>query len=232
MGTATICSIDQDQCEPTMQPLELLWNAPFGEIQATLLLAHGAGAPMDSDFLQQISSRLAANGMAVVRFEFPYMAARRLDGRRRPPNPKAQLLACWRQVVAQVRGQTRGPLLIGGKSMGGRMASLLADELKVDGVVCLGYPFHAIGKPENPRVEHLAHLQTPTLIIQGERDPMGRRETVASYSLSVAIRLYWLPAADHDLKPLKVSGFNHAGHLDQAAAAVHEFLQEICASRL
>jgi predicted alpha/beta-hydrolase family hydrolase len=108
--------------------------------------------------------------------------------------------------------------------MGGRMASLLADELGVDALICLGYPFHAVGKADKPRVAHLADLKTPTLIIQGERDPMGDRLTVAGYSLSDAIRVQWLVAGDHDLKPLKASGFSHEQHLDGAADTVAAFL--------
>lgn len=202
----------------------LLWNRPDGPVMSTLILAHGAGAPMDSPFMDDMAQRLAARGVAVVRFEFAYMAARREDGRRRPPNPQPQLLACWREIHALVRQQVTGRLAIGGKSMGGRMASLLADELGVDALVCLGYPFHAVGKADKPRVAHLADLKTPTLIVQGERDPMGDRHTVAGYSLSDAIRVHWLAAADHDLKPLKASGLTHAQHLDSAAQAIEKFL--------
>ncbi|WP_103103000.1 alpha/beta fold hydrolase [Pseudomonas sp. LFM046] len=202
----------------------LLWNRPSGPVNSTLILAHGAGAPMDSDFMEQMAQRLAARGVAVVRFEFPYMAARREDGRRRPPNPQAQLLASWRDVHALVRQQVTGRLAIGGKSMGGRMASLLADESGADALVCLGYPFHAVGKADKPRVAHLADLKTPTLIVQGERDPMGDRATVAGYDLSGAIQLHWLATGDHDLKPLKASGLTHEQHLDSAADTVAAFL--------
>lgn len=202
----------------------LLWNRPEGPASHTLILAHGAGAPMDSPFMDDMAQRLAARGVAVARFEFPYMAARREDGRRRPPNPQAQLLNTWREIHALVRQQVTGPLAIGGKSMGGRMASLLADELGVDALVCLGYPFHAVGKADKPRVAHLAELKTPTLVVQGERDPMGDRLTVAGYSLSAAIRLHWLVAGDHDLKPLKASGFTHEQHLESAADEVAKFL--------
>ena len=103
------------------------------------------------------------------------------------------------------------------------MASLLADELGADALVCLGYPFYAVGKPEKPRVEHLAGLKTPTLIVQGERDALGNREAVAGYALSPAIEVSWLVAADHDLKPLKASGFSHEQHLQAAAQRVASF---------
>ncbi|MDF3936284.1 alpha/beta hydrolase [Pseudomonas citronellolis] len=204
--------------------MSLLWNRPQGALSATLALAHGAGAPMDSPFMDAIAQRLTARGVAVARFEFPYMAARREDGRRRPPNPQKQLLECWRQVYAQLRAQVEGPLAIGGKSMGGRMASLLADELGAAALVCLGYPFYAAGKAEKPRVAHLAELRTPTLIVQGERDALGDVAHVADYALSPAIQLHWLAAADHDLKPLKASGLTHEQHLDSAAQRIASFL--------
>ena len=166
-----------------------------------LILAHGAGAPMDSGFMNEMAQRLAALGGGVIRFE-----------------------ECWREVYRQVRPLVAGTLAIGGKSMGGRMASLVADELEVDALVCLGYPFYAVGKPEKPRVEHLAELKTPTLIVQGERDALGNREAVAGYALSPAIEVSWQVAGDHDLKPLKASGFSHAQHMQAAAQQVAEFL--------
>ncbi|WP_137817272.1 alpha/beta family hydrolase [Pseudomonas sp. 2FG] len=217
--------IDRDQLPHTSAQVgEWLWSRPQGGAEVCLILAHGAGAAMDSPFMQGMAERLATRGVAVLRFEFAYMAARRVDGRKRPPNPQAQLLEAWRQVYAQVRQEFSGPVAIGGKSMGGRMASLLADELGSAALVCLGYPFHAIGKVDKPRVAHLADLQTPTLMVQGERDAMGDRLTVAGYKLSVMIELLWLTAADHDLKPLKASGFTHEQHLDSAADAVAAFL--------
>lgn len=190
-----------------------------------LILAHGAGAPMDSPFMQDMAQRLAAQGVGVVRFEFPYMAQRRLTGGKRPPNPQKVLLECWREVYQRVRPLVTGTLAIGGKSMGGRMASLLADELEVDALVCLGYPFYAVGKPEKPRVEHLAGLRTRTLIVQGERDGLGNRQAVEAYTLSPAIEVCWLEAADHDLKPLKASGFTHEVHLQTSAERVAAFLK-------
>ncbi|QQX61986.1 alpha/beta hydrolase [Pseudomonas chlororaphis subsp. aurantiaca] len=197
---------------------------PAGE-PLTLILAHGAGAPMDSAFMTDMAARLAAHGVNVLRFEFPYMAQRRLDGGKRPPNPAPKLLECWREVYAQVRPHVAGRLAIGGKSMGGRMASLLADELGADALVCLGYPFYAAGKPEKPRVAHLAELHTKTLIVQGERDALGNRAAVEAYALAPAIELFWLAAADHDLKPLKASGFTHEQHLEAAARKVAEVLR-------
>ncbi|MGU9855042.1 alpha/beta family hydrolase [Pseudomonas sp. LF245] len=227
MGKEHKASIDGDQWAQCVREHGWLWDVAAnvaGHEPVTLILAHGAGAPMDSAFMNDMAARLAAHGVNVLRFEFPYMAQRRVDGGKRPPNPAPKLLEAWREVYAQVRRHVAGKLAVGGKSMGGRMASLLADELGADGLVCLGYPFYAVGKPEKPRVEHLAGLQTRTLIVQGERDALGNRAAVEGYVLAPGIEVMWLVAGDHDLKPLKVSGFSHEQHLAAAALKVSSFL--------
>lgn len=220
MSKGQPASTDADQCAQLARQHGWLWTAPTNSQavkSATLILAHGAGAPMDSEFMNDIAARLAASGVGVLRFEFPYMAQRRADGGRRPPNPQAKLLECWHQVYAAVRPVVSGRLAIGGKSMGGRMASLVADELQAQALICLGYPFYAAGKPEKPRVAHLADLRTPTLIVQGERDALGNREAVEGYKLSSSIEVHWLPTANHDLKPLKSAGVSYADCLQDTA---------------
>jgi len=230
MSTGQQSGIDGDQWAQLgklAQDNGWLWNQALSGEQdeaATLILAHGAGAPMDSDFMNDMAARLADQGVNVLRFEFAYMAQRRVDGRRRPPNPQAQLLECWRQVYASVRPLVTGCLAIGGKSMGGRMASLIADELQADALVCLGYPFYAAGKPEKPRVAHLADLKTRTLIVQGERDALGNKEAVLAYELSSAIELLWIPAGNHDLKPLKSAGISYEECLANTAQQIARLL--------
>ncbi|WP_296182857.1 alpha/beta family hydrolase [Pseudomonas sp. UBA1879] len=212
-----------DPCARLADEHGWLWNAPALVEEgpsATLILAHGAGAPMDSAFMDDIANRLATLGIGVLRFEFPYMAQRRIDGGKRPPNPQPKLLEKWREVYTAVREQVSGTLAIGGKSMGGRMASLLADELHADALICLGYPFYAASKPEKPRVAHLAELKTPTLIVQGERDALGNRQAVEGYTLSSAIHIHWLPTANHDLKPLKTAGVSEEACLQAAAEQI------------
>src|SRR5690606_36654966 len=142
-------------------PADLLINAPARPAGLTFAFAHGAGAPMDTPFMAFFAAALAARGWRVARFEFPYMAARRQGGRRPPPDRQLVLLETWRAVIAHLGAKD---LVIGGKSMGGRMASLIADEAGVAGLACLGYPFHPAGKPERLRTEHLAMLKTPCLI--------------------------------------------------------------------
>jgi len=227
MSKATPPGSDADHCAQLARTHGWLWNAPASTEPGqttTLILAHGAGAPMDSEFMNDIAERLAALGIGVLRFEFPYMAQRRIDGGKRPPNPQAKLLECWHEVYAAVRAKVSGRLAIGGKSMGGRMASLIADELNVEGLICLGYPFYAVGKPEKPRTAHLAELRSPTLIIQGERDALGNREAVEGYTLSASIDILWLPTANHDLKPLKSSGTEHGDCLQASAERIARFL--------
>lgn len=181
---------------------------------------------MDSDFMNVMAEGIAAGGCRVVRFEFSYMAARRQHGAKKPPSSKEKLLAEWRAVVERLR-YPNSRLGIGGKSLGGRMASLIADELGVAGLVCLGYPFHPPGRSQDLRTAHLVQLGTPTLIVQGMRDPFGSREEVSGYHLSPSIRFHWAEDGDHNLKPRKASGRSHAQNLSQAAAAVARFLTEL-----
>jgi predicted alpha/beta-hydrolase family hydrolase len=191
--------------------------------KATLLLAHGAGAPMDSAAMNAITKALAQVDLRVARFEFGYMASRRTSAGRKPPPRAEKITAEYLAAVDALKA--KGPLVIGGKSMGGRVASLVADELhasgKIAGLLCVGYPFHPVGKPEQLRTAHLAGLKTPALIAQGTRDPFGTREEVAGYTLSKRIEVLWLEDGDHDLKPRKaVSGFSAADHLTTLGQAV------------
>ena len=189
----------------------------------TILLAHGAGAPMDSAWLNASAGALATVGLRVARFEFDYMAARRDAGTRKPP-PRAEMLRS--EYVAAIDAlDAAGLTVIGGKSMGGRVASMVADKLhaggKIAGLLCLGYPFHPVGKPDQLRTAHLADLRTPTLIVQGTRDPLGTREEVEAYALSNLIDLFWLEDGDHELKPRKsMTGFTAADHLTAMADRV------------
>ncbi|TIL41746.1 alpha/beta fold hydrolase [Mesorhizobium sp.] len=198
----------------------------------TILLAHGAGAPMDSASMTATAKALAEAGFRVARFEFHYMAARRY-GHRKPP-PRAETVNPeYIKVIADLRAKgVNGPLIIGGKSMGGRVASMIADEVfskgDISGLLCLGYPFHPPGKPTQLRTKHLAGLKTPTLIFQGTRDEFGTRDEVATYDLSDTIEMRWLEDGDHDLKPRKsISGFSAADHLKTMTDAVKAWTERI-----
>lgn len=203
----------------TDYPLEFLTTGPKASEKA-LLLAHGAGAGMRSPFMQFFAEGLGARGIAVYRFEFPYMREMTATGRRRPPDREPALRQCWTEAIARLEG--RRPL-IGGKSLGGRIASLVADDAGAAGLVCLGYPFHPPGKPERTRTAHLARLRTPTLICQGCRDPFGTFEDVSAYDLSPAIEILWLADGNHSLEPRRASGRTAAQNWQEAINRIAEF---------
>ena len=203
---------------------ELLFDGP-ADARLTVALAHGAGAPMDSGFMNVVARGLAARGLRVARFEFPYMARRREGGKRGAPDPPRVLEETWLAVIDALGGGR--DLVIGGKSMGGRIASHVADRAHLNGpvrgLVCMGYPFHPPGAPQKLRTAHLAGLRTPTLILQGTRDQFGSRDDVAGYALSPAIRVHWLEGGDHSFKPLKASGRTERQNVEEAIAATADF---------
>ena len=199
---------------------DLLIDGP-ARAPTTVVLAHGAGAPMDTPFMNTVARGLAAAGLRAVRFEFPYMAARRTDGKRRGPDRPVVLQQAWHEVVERVGD--REHMVIGGKSMGGRIASEVADAAGVAGVVCLGYPFHPPGRPDKLRTAHLETMTKPVLVCQGTRDRLGNQEEVQGYALSSYLELCWLPDGDHDLKPRVKSGYTHDENLAAAANAIAHF---------
>lgn len=198
------------------------WNG--AENDPKIVLAHGAGSGRDSPFMTAFAEGLAGRGLRIGRFDFPYMTEIERTGRRRPPNPMPVLIACWKAIIAQ-----SGPegLVIGGKSMGGRVASLIADECRVAGLVCLGFPFHAPGRPPGARIDHLCDLTSPALICQGERDPFGTRAEVTEYPLAQEIRLTWLPDGDHGFKPRRKSGLTERQNWDTALDATAKFVRAL-----
>jgi predicted alpha/beta-hydrolase family hydrolase len=190
--------------------------------EQVFVFAHGAGGAMDTPFMSTVARELGERGIRVVRFEFPYMAARRSGGKRGAPDREPVLLNTWRDVAAQLGGGPR--LFIGGKSMGGRMASLVADELQVRGAIIFGYPFHPPGQPDKLRTAHLETLTAPMLVLQGERDPFGTRDDVAGYRLSPQIRIEWIPDGDHSLKPRAKSGTTERQNLLLAIESAATFM--------
>jgi len=208
--------------EMTNDVPELLIVGPVRKNFGTLVLAHGAGAPMDSDFMNIISAGLAELQFRVIRFEFPYMSQRRISGKSKPPNRGSVLNETWLKVITSI-GADR--LIIGGKSMGGRIASMVADQAGVAGVVCLGYPFHPTGKPDNLRIDHLQKIKTPVLVVQGERDPFGNKNEVPSYSLGRKVKIHWLADGDHSFKPRKKSGVSLEQNMESAVNVISQFVR-------
>jgi predicted alpha/beta-hydrolase family hydrolase len=188
---------------------------------------------MDSPFMTTFAKGLAAqgesvSGLKVARFEFPYMQSQR-EGRKKPPDKEPVLLESWRNMITSVVETScpRNQLLIGGKSLGGRMASLIADEQKVAGLICLGYPFHPPGKPQQLRIAHLQTLKTPALICQGTRDPFGKATEVASYNLSETIQIHWVEDGDHSFKPPRASGWTETKSWELAMTKIINFIGKL-----
>ncbi|MCZ6743427.1 MAG: dienelactone hydrolase family protein [Alphaproteobacteria bacterium] len=204
-------------------PVKFLVDGPDGA-PLTVALAHGAGEAMDGPFMTTIAEGLAAAGLRVARFEFPYMAERRKDGKLRPPDRIDVLRDSWLEAIAALGADD---LVIGGKSLGGRVASLVAERAQVRGLVCLGYPFHPPGKPETLRVGHLLDMRMPALILQGTRDPFGRPSEVRNYALPPNVRIHWLGDGDHSFKPRKSSGVTEAANLARAVSAIVDFVTEL-----
>ena len=206
------------------EPVSFLFDGPSAAAR-TVVLAHGAGGPMDSPFLNEFAAGLAAEGLRVARFEFPYMRARRSGGKSGAPDREPVLRGAWHDAIGTLGGGRN--LVIGGKSLGGRIASMVADEESVAGLVCLGYPFHPPGQPDRLRTKHLAALRTPALILQGTRDPFGTPQDVAAYHLSPAIRVEWIEDGDHSWKPRARSGRTMEQNLLEGVAKAAAFARSV-----
>jgi uncharacterized protein len=190
----------------------------------TFIFAHGAGAGMDHEFMHSVAKGLAFKGIRVIRFNFPYMIKRAEDGKRRPPDRAPKLLEAYQEIIEQTDADK---LVIGGKSMGGRMASHLSEQDKVAAIACLGFPFHPPGKPEKHKGEHLAELAKPCLILQGERDTFGKREEFADFNLSDSIRVEFIPDGDHSFKPRKSSGYTEQQNIALTVEKLSAFIKEV-----
>lgn len=197
-----------------------------GEKRLTLILAHGAGAPMGSPFMVFMADKISEAGFRVVLFNFDYMKRAVAEKRRFPPDRPEKLLSKWQQVISEFQDSR---LVLGGKSMGGRIASMLLAERPelAKGLVCLGYPFHPPGRPEVLRVAHLERVGCPALICQGERDALGNRHEIQGMAFPENFEFFWLPDGDHSLKPRVKSGFTEEENLTSAASKIVEFLETL-----
>lgn len=194
------------------------------ERRCAVLLAHGAGAGRDSAFMTAIAEGLAARGLAVLRFDYPYTERMRREGRRLPPDRRPLLEATHRAALATLRARfPERRLLLAGKSMGGRMGSYLAAEgADAAGLVLLGYPLHPPGKPERLRAEHFAAIALPALFLQGTRDALCRLELLRT-ELEVfggVASLHVVEGADHDFRVPRSSGRSRDEVLGELADAV------------
>ena len=198
---------------------------------ATFVFAHGAGAGKDHEFMVEITRMLLARKINVIRFDFPYMAKRLVDGKKYPPNRMPVLLEAYQSVVDSYQDEL--PLFIGGKSMGSRVAMTLLSENddrydKIKGAICLGYPFHPPKKLDKLRLTPLQENRRNTLICQGSRDTLGNQEEILGYSLPSHYQLCFLPDGDHDLKPRVKSGHTHLAHKEKAVNEMVTFMRQHC----
>jgi hypothetical protein len=192
--------------------------------KAQLILAHGAGAGMESEFMTSMAQNLADQGVNVGLFDFEYMQQAKASGKKRPPERAPKLLAYFKQVLNELDSDL--PIFIGGKSMGGRMASMLACDVEVMGVIAFGYPYHPPGKPETLRITHFPDLKAPLAVIQGERDVFGKKVEVESYPICDNIQLFWIPDGDHSLVPRKSSGLTQTQNWQTAANIATQFIEQ------
>ena len=176
-------------------PVSAAWISPGGAV-ATLVLAHGAGAGMDHPFMAGFARAIGEHAVATLRFNFPYV-----ERGRRSPDPETVLRATWLAAFEDARSRSDGrPVLAGGKSLGGRIASMaVADGMPAAGLVFLGYPFHPPGKPERVRDEHLYRITVPMLLIQGTADPFAKPEIVRKVlrTLGRAVEHVPIEGGDH-----------------------------------
>jgi predicted alpha/beta-hydrolase family hydrolase len=193
---------------------EYAWQGPRrGVARVTdraVLLAHGAGSNMEGGALVAVADALAAAGVPSLRFNYPYRTA----GRNAPDRPKV-LDAATREAVAELARRAKLPadrLVLGGRSMGGRYCSLVVGDavepVPALGLLMLGYPLHAAGKPEQQRVEHFPRLAVPVLFLSGTRDSLAGKDalTRAARAVKGPVTFHWLDTADHGYRPLKSSG--------------------------
>lgn len=206
-------------------------QGPKRGFDRAVLLAHGAGTDLDAAPLRVVADALAAAKIPSLRFNFPYRDA----GRNAPDRP-AVLLDATRAAVAELARRTKLPvpqLVIGGRSMGGRYCSLVAgaeeDPVPVRGLLLLGYPLHAAGKPEQVRDDHFRRLTVPTLFVSGTRDSLAARPDLQRSARKVKgkVSWYWLDSADHGFKPLKSSGRTLDDTLATAAEASVAWVQQL-----
>ena len=202
----------------------ILYAAKANRTSVTIVLGHGAGADQMSAFMRTAAEGLAARGLDVVTFNFLYK-----EQRRNVPDSKARLESCYRAVIDAVvkhRKLKGNKLIIGGKSMGGRIASQVAATHpdRIDGLAFLGYPLHPPGRPDKLRDAHLAEIKAPMLFVQGSRDAFGNEQEIRDIirKLRLPATLYAIEGADHSLKVPKSKGLNQQ---DIYAAAIERIDQ-------
>jgi len=200
------------------------------------LYTHGAGAGIKSEFMSNMVHDLNSFGLNTIPFNFPYMKIMEETGKRRPPDRMPKLIDSFKQQIRYYQSEYPDKkIVIGGKSMGGRVASLVTAELEkesnynVSACICLGFPFHPPKKLDKYRGEHLAGLTTPTLILQGERDTFGTQAEIENYQLSNTVQVNYIPDGDHSFKPRARSGYTLEDNLHVSVKSIVDFVVSLSA---
>ena len=194
------------------------------------ILAHGAGAPSNSDWMKLLVSEIKKQSndeIKITLFNFPYMTRRLRENKKIPPDRMPKLIDEWSKQILKTNKKL--PLFIGGKSMGGRVATLLDFpklDTNINGIINFGFPFHAPGKLPGDRISHLENFKIPCLINQGERDPMGSITEIEDYKLSKNITVNFLQDGNHDLKPRVKSGKTLEDNITAAVKSMINFIEE------
>jgi predicted alpha/beta-hydrolase family hydrolase len=207
--------------------IESVYQGPKRGVERAVLLAHGAGADMNAATLTSVADALADNKIASLRFNFPYKAA----GRKGPDRPPV-LLQAVRDAAADLAKRTKLPadrLVMGGRSMGGRICSMVAAEDGAAGLVLLGYPLHPPGRADNLRIEHFPQLKMPVLFVSGTRDAFGSPDELKKNAKKIKgkVSWHWIETGDHGFKTLKSSGISADAALGGAAEAVVSFVTSL-----
>jgi uncharacterized protein len=196
-----------------------------GSTRATVLLAPGAGSTADAPTLRAVATALRGHGLRVVRCELDYQHQRRVTGKRGRQPSAEQVVDEYAAAAAPLAAA--GPVLLGGLSFGGRVATMAATRAGAAGAVAIGYPFHPPTAPEKVRTVHLLDTAVPVLVCQGTRDEFGTPAEVASYGLPDAVRVHWIDGADHGLRPAPRSGVRAAEVVAEVGRVVAAWVDEV-----
>ena len=196
------------------------------EAKNILILAHGAGSPMDSCFMNSLVKNLVTENFLVIRFEFPYMQKRR-NGIKLFPDTIEILSDYFISVIKYIKDKYSGKYIwVGGKSMGGRVACHISKVINIKGVIVFGYPFYSLKNPNKVRLEVLRQDGPPILIIQGDRDKMGNKEEILNYILNKSVKIVFLEGGDHSFLTIKKAIYSQKDLIGIASKHAYNFIKE------
>lgn len=213
-----------------IQVKEFHVNSPRQDPRGLFLLAHGAKKGMATPFMETMAKGLVESGVRVVRFHFPFMEESIKKGIKIPADGGKVMRKCFSDLIIHAiekEGVPASQIIIGGKSTGGRIASMIADRHKVAGLICYGYPFHPPKLPTTMRIRPLKKINTPTLICQGERDPNGRRNEIMHLGLPESVEIKWISNGDNSFRPGRYSPRSLEENMQEAIDASNAFISRV-----